>query len=66
MRGIATVVVCWNRGAVVRTLPPRTLVTNLGKGIAIGSPGDSVAQMMMLRKTLTLLGLDAPIAPVML
>ena len=64
--GIRTTLTSWHKGSIMRTLPPRALLTSLPRGMTIGHPNDEKQQNRILMKTLELLNLDAPTKPIIL
>ncbi len=66
INGIATVVVAWNAGLIRLVSPPRVVITQLARGMAIGRPGDVAQQYRILNEALDLLEQDAPHEPIYL
>jgi hypothetical protein len=66
MEGIRTTLTSWNAGRTRITMPPRATFTRFKRGATLGKPGDSEQQRRVLRDTLALLALDAPLTPLLL
>jgi len=62
--GIRTTLTSWHKGSIMRTLPPRSLLTSLPRGMTLGHPNNEEQQKIILNKTLELLSQDAPLKPV--
>jgi len=57
---MATVSVLWNGGRARTIRPPRTLITGLGKGMALGEPNDETTHRAVLEQAVGMLRLEAP------
>jgi hypothetical protein len=66
MEGMATTLTSWNPGVTRLTAPPRATFTRLARGATLGRPHDAAQQRRVLRATLALLSMDAPLKPVYL
>jgi len=66
MAGIRTTLTSWSKGTILRTLPPRAVITSLPRGMTLGHPNDEGQQNRILKKTLELLSLDAPLKSIIL
>ena len=64
MAGIRTTLTSWHKGSILRSLPPRAVITSLPRGMTLGHPNDEEQQNRILNKTLELLSLDAPLKPI--
>ncbi len=66
MAGIRTTLTSWHKGSILRSLPPRAVITSLPRGMTLGHPYDEEQQNRILNKTLELLSQDAPLKPIIL
>ncbi len=60
MEGIATTLTCWAK-QIRLTAAPRVTLTQLPRGMTLGTPNDAAQQRRVLAATLALLAQDSPL-----